>query len=114
MLNGEHDPTTTEQFAPSTATATSNKRCRTHNDWQKRINWRRECSCSILPTRQKYPSKYTRYDLNKLSSVLADNPMVARFEWYDLLDKADERTRTGDDHSLAHAYVEAHATRPKQ
>lgn len=40
--------------------------------------------------------------------------MVASLEWHDLLDKADERTRTGDDHSLAHAYVEAHATRPKQ
>ena len=40
--------------------------------------------------------------------------MVASFEWYDLLDKADECARTGNDHSLAHAYVEAHAARRKQ
>lgn len=53
----------------------------------------------------------------EIVEFLAINPMVTSFEWYDLLDKADwadECARTGNDHSLADAYVEAHATRRKQ
>lgn len=50
----------------------------------------------------------------EIVEFLAINPMVACFEWYDLLDKADECARNGNDHSLAHAYVEAHAARRKQ
>ena len=84
------------------------------NDWLKRTNWRRKCSRSTPSDKAGMHLEIDKLRPEEIVGFLAINPMVASVELYDRLDKADECARTGNDHSLAHAYVEAHAARQKQ
>lgn len=86
------------------------------SDAQRRVeaNQRAEGALPFDPSDEaEMRIEIDRITPDEIALFLTDNPMVADFEWYETLDKADECARDGNTHSVAHAFAEAHSTRRK-
>lgn len=89
---------------------------RSLSDAQRRVeaNQRAEGALPFDPTDEaEMRIEIDRITPDEIAQFLTDNPMVADFEWYETLDRADECARDGNTHSVAHAFAEAHSTRRK-